>query len=324
MEIPTQLFGALQGWIYETLVQPALFYFGLIGYDDQAYDAVELLLYGLMEIGLIYALLRPLEWWRPVERWRDRRAVRVDVLYTLLQRLGFLPLVFFLMLTPIVDSIDASLRMHDIIPRNLEDLIPGLIGSPLLAFCAYLVVLDFAEYWRHRWQHQLRWWWGLHSLHHSQRRMTFWADDRNHVLDDVIGDLFFSAIALIIGVPPGQFIFIVVLTRIIESLSHANVRMGFGRIGDRLLVSPHYHRVHHAIGVGHEGKRYGCNFATLFPIWDVLFRTANFTQRYPRTGIRDQLHGVNYGDGFWEQQWLGIQRLLRGLQRRPAVHALPR
>ena len=139
--------------------------------------------------------------------------------------------------------------------------------------------------------------------------MGFWTDDRNHLLDDVLMDGAFALVALVIGVPPGQFVTIVVATRVVESLSHANLRWHFGRIGEYLLVSPRYHRMHHGIGVGHEGALQGCNFAVLFPVWDVLYRTANFELAYPKTGIRDQLEGRNYGAGFWQQQWLGLKRL---------------
>ena len=45
----------------------------------------------------------------------------------------------------------------------------ALALSPVAAFCVYLLVLDLADYWRHRLQHRLRAWWALHSLHHSQR-----------------------------------------------------------------------------------------------------------------------------------------------------------
>ena len=94
-----------------------------------------------------------------------------------------------------------------------------------------------------------------------------------------------------------------------SSLSHTNARVSFGWLGERLLVSPRFHRAHHAIGVGHEGPYQGCNFAVLFPLWDILFRTANFTSAWEPTGIRDQLDGRDYGIGFWRQQWLGIVRL---------------
>jgi sterol desaturase/sphingolipid hydroxylase (fatty acid hydroxylase superfamily) len=101
----------------------------------------------------------------------------------------------------------------------------------------------------------------------------------------------------------------------VESLSHANLRLQFGAAGERILVSPRFHRMHHAIGLGHEGKASGCNFAVLFPIWDVLLGTANFRVAYPATGIRDQLTGRDYGAGFWHQQWLGLKRVKECLQR---------
>ncbi|HWZ89858.1 MAG TPA: sterol desaturase family protein, partial [Polyangiaceae bacterium] len=42
---------------------------------------------------------------------------------------------------------------------------------------------------------------------------------------------------------------------------------------ERLLVSPAFHRMHHA-------RRYaqpGVNFSGMFPIWDWLFRTAHWS-----------------------------------------------
>jgi sterol desaturase/sphingolipid hydroxylase (fatty acid hydroxylase superfamily) len=221
----------------------------------------------------------------------------------------------------VVDAIDGELRMAGVVPPGLEDLIPGLAGSAALSFVVYLFVLDLADYWRHRLQHRLSWWWALHSLHHSQRQMSFWADDRNHLLDEVFGGIWFAAIALAIGVPPEQFILVVMFTRCVESLSHANVRFDFGAVGERLVVSPRFHRTHHAMGVGHEGKRYGCNFATLFPIWDVLFGTANFTYGGVATGVADQLEGRDYGETFLSQQWLGMKRFALALSRRGAVPA---
>jgi sterol desaturase/sphingolipid hydroxylase (fatty acid hydroxylase superfamily) len=48
----------------------------------------------------------------------------------------------------------------------------------------------------------------------------------------------------------------------------------------------------------------------LLPLWDILFRTADFQHRYDPTGVRDQVErGRDYGRGFWSQQWLGLLRL---------------
>ena len=45
-----------------------------------------------------------------------------------------------------------------------------------------------------------------------------------------------------------------------------------------------------------------------------MFGTANFDLRFEPTGIRDQVEqGVNYGEGFWLQQRLGIKRLMKAL-----------
>jgi sterol desaturase/sphingolipid hydroxylase (fatty acid hydroxylase superfamily) len=239
-----------------------------------------------------------------VERWASRREARVDITYTLLARLGILPILFFFLFTPVADAGAAFLRMRDIIPPNLED----YISAPA-ALLAYLVIIDFADYWRHRLQHRFEIWWALHSLHHSQRQMTFWTDDREHVLDQIIAAAFRAVIGLLIGVPPASFLTLSIFSAAVESLSHANARVHFGGFGERLLVSPRFHRTHHAMGVGHTGPKRGCNFATLFPVWDVAFGTANFAEQYFPTGVDDQERGRDYGSGFLRQQWLAVRRM---------------
>ncbi len=311
------LFAAVHGWVFMNLVEPVLFRLDGAGIMEQAYDGTEFFLLGLVQIALLYAVLRPLEALWPAERWDDRRGVFVDVLYTFLHRLGLFSLLIFFVLDPAIDQLAGFLRLEGVSNFNLDDLWPGVTSIPLVAFCLYLVVLDFVNYWVHRAQHRVRWWWELHALHHSQRQMSLWADDRNHLLDDLLRDAIFAAIAVLIGVQPGQFVLLLIASRSLETLQHANLRLSFGRWGERLLVSPRFHRRHHAIGDGHEGDLRGCNFAVLFPIWDVLFRSANFSDGYPATGIRDQLvggegGGRDYGRGFWSQQWLGLKRMVGG------------
>lgn len=316
MELLGDAFTALHAWLFASLVQPAMYALGLMSYVEDAYGATEVFLYGVLEIALLFVLFRPIEALWPVEAWRDRRALNVDILYTLLNRLGFLPLVIFLLLRPLVEGVDGFLRLHDVIPANLEDLIPGLAQHPLAAFLVYVLLLDLAQYLRHRLQHRYDWWWALHSLHHSQRQLSFWADNRNHLLDDLIADLWLVLVALLIGVPSGQFIAIIILMRMVESLSHANTRVGFGWLGERLLVGPRFHRLHHGMRIGHEGSARGCNFAPLFPLWDILFRTADFSRAVHPTGISDQLTGAEYGEGFLRQQVLGVRRLVQTFTRR--------
>ncbi len=310
-ETIASIVGALQGWLFQSLVLPVLAALGALRYTEDAFNGTEEFVLGALEITVLVAILLPLERFLPYERRAaGSRAVRVDVIYTVLHRLGIFPLFFFFAFRPLFDAAQAWLHLRGVPTFGLETLLPGLAESPIVAFLAYLVVLDFAQYGVHRAQHRFDWWWALHAVHHSQRQMTFWTDNRNHLLDSVITDSIFAAIALAIGVPPAQFALLVVLSRMVESLSHANVRLSFGALGERLLVSPRFHRLHHAIVASPHGGYRGANYAVLLPVWDLLFGTADFRREPGPTGIDDQLAGRDYGEGFWAQQWLGLQRMV--------------
>jgi sterol desaturase/sphingolipid hydroxylase (fatty acid hydroxylase superfamily) len=315
-------FGRLQQWLFEAVVQPLMYGAGLGNLLEDGYRATGWLLVGLLQIALMLLVIGRLERWRPVEPVSDRAAVRTDVVYTLVHRLGLFRVVLFFCIDPLWTALAGQLRLHGLAAWSLDGLWPGVTDVALVSFLMYLVLFDFVDYWLHRGQHRFGWWWQMHALHHSQRQMTMWTDNRNHLLDDVLRDSVFVLVALAVGVPPGQFVAVVAVTQLVESLSHANVRLDFGRLGARLLVGPRFHRLHHAIGLGHEstgpGSLGGHNFAVLFPLWDLLFGTAHYGAGDVRsapiepTGIRDQLPeggGRDYGRGFWSQQWLGLLRL---------------
>ncbi|AIO65785.1 sterol desaturase family protein [Burkholderia oklahomensis] len=303
----------LQTWLYVDVVQPVMFKVGLMDYDEDTYDALYWVIVGALQVVAMYVLLRPLEALRPVEQWANRKEARVDVIYTLIAKLGIFNLFFFFAMQPLFDNFQAWLRLFGISNVNLDYLWPGVTSKPIVAFAIYLIVLDFAGYWYHRWQHRIGVWWELHAVHHSQRQMSLWCDDRNHLLDDVIQACFFAAIALVIGVSPSQFVVLTAVTNFVQSIQHTNARLSFGRLGERLFVSPTFHRRHHAVGYGHEGTKYGCNFGVLFPWWDMLFRTASWSRALEPTGIREQYDGVSYGDGFWAQHGLAFMRIARRL-----------
>ena len=339
-------FSTAQQWLFEAAVQPALFALGLGNLLEDGYAATAWFLVGLIQIAILLAVVGPLQRWRPVEPVTDRATIRTDILYTLIHRLGLFRIALFFTLEPLFDDLFGMARTAGFGTLHLDQFWPGVSDQPLVSLLIYLVAFDFVAYWTHRGQHQLEWWWRLHSLHHAQRQMTMWSDNRNHLLDDVLVDVIVVLVAQLIGVAPGQFIAIVALTQLSESFQHANLRLWFGAVGERLWVSPRFHRLHHSIGLGHETpvkaaqfsagpppgneprpsenegsevreatsvgavKLGGYNFGVLLPWWDVLFGTANFEQRYDPTGIRDQVEqSRDYGRGFWSQQWLGLKRL---------------
>ncbi len=316
----TDAFGQVQQQLFEAVVQPLVFQFGMGNLLEDAYVATGWLLVGLLQLLVLLCVMGPLERWRPVEVGSSRSAVWVDVLYTLIHRLGLFRIAMFFSVEPLLDEFFGQARLHGWDGIQLDALMapwwPGVSDTAFLSFVVYLLAFDLLDYWIHRGQHQFDRWWALHAVHHSQRHMTMWSDNRNHLLDDALRDVIVAFTARAIGVPPGQFVAVVAVTQLVENLSHINARITFGWLGERLLVGPRFHRQHHGIGVGHEGHAPGtlggCNFAVLFPVWDILFGTARFDGQFDPTGIRDQLPehgGRDYGSGFWAQQWLGLKRL---------------
>ncbi|HVC51837.1 MAG TPA: sterol desaturase family protein [Stellaceae bacterium] len=305
-----QLIGQVQGTVFEASIQPLLYHFGLMDWAETVFDGLEVPLLGVLAIVLAYALFRPLEWWCPVERWADRRAVWTDIAYTIIHKLGLVPAILFLLLSPIGAAIDGYLRFQGYIPPSIEQVLPPLAGWPFATFLVYVVILDFGEYWRHRLQHRLPWWWALHSLHHDQRQMTLWSDDRNHVLDDVLAATWSGTVAMLIGVTPGEFPLVMILFRLVESLSHTNTRIGFGRVGGALLVGPQYHRLHHSIEHAEPpfGRTQGCNFGVILPVWDLLFGTWRHAASFPPTGVA-ALDGRAVRCGYLAHQVDGLRRL---------------
>lgn len=328
MEWFADLFAQAQQALFEDVVQPAMFWLGLANRLEDGFAATGWLLVGLIQVTILLLVIGPLQRWRPVEPVVDRRAVRIDLLYTLIHRFGLFRLALFFTLMPGMDALFGALRVQGMPTLHLDELWPGITDRPWVALAIYLVVFDFVDYWIHRGQHQLGAWWSLHALHHSQRQMTMWSDSRNHLLDDLLRDTLIVAVAFVIGVPPGQFIAVVAITQLSENLQHANLKLWFGPIGERLWISPRFHRRHHSIGIGHEWPEAcadrtgaptaspgrplgGCNFGVLLPWWDMLFGTADFRLRYDPTGIRDQVEqGRDYGQTFLSQQWLGLKRLI--------------
>jgi sterol desaturase/sphingolipid hydroxylase (fatty acid hydroxylase superfamily) len=330
-------FDTAQQWLFESVMQPVMFALGMGNLLESGYEAAGWVLIGLIQLAIIVLVIGPLQRWRPVEAVTDRATIRTDILYTLIHRLGLFRVGLFLGLDPLFDSLFGALRVAGVSTFQIDGLWPGVTDVPWVSLVLYLLIFDFVDYWIHRGQHQVGWWWRLHSLHHAQRQMTMWSDNRNHLIDDVLRDIILVVVAQLIGVAPGQFVAIVAITQLSESFQHANLRLWFGRWGERLWISPRFHRRHHTIGVGHETVkaaapavasagassppprrvvRGGHNYGVLLPWWDMLFGTANFELRYDPTGVRDQVEPGrsgqlrDYGTGFWSQQWRGVLRLL--------------
>lgn len=306
----------VQTWIFETLVSPLLFRFELMQWFEPAFDAVEIVMLGVVQIALIALGMRFFEKRWPLERTADDGLVAVDRVYTVLNKLGVIPLLVFLATYPITNEIEHLTRTWGFAPPTIDQLLPWLQGSALASFLVYFVLYDFAAYWLHRAQHKFSWWWALHSLHHSQRQVTVWSDDRNHIVDDLLVTLALVIFAQFVGVQPDDYVLILMVGRLIESWSHANIDMSFGRVGERLIVGPRFHRLHHARASAEERHIHDHNFAPVFPIWDMLFGTAVYDGKHRPTGVDDPVVDADNGRGWFIQQLTVLGRFLAALTPR--------
>ncbi len=307
-------YGSVQEWIFSTFVIPVLYQFDLMSWAEDVFDGVDWFLFGCIQIFLIIVVLRTWERINPAElQERFASSSRADVVYTLFHRLGIFHGLFFIALSGLFFEVDSILHDARFDRFNVESWWPGVTSIPAVSFLVYLVLLDFVDYLYHRASHAFNWWWQLHALHHSQTVMTAWSDNRNHLLDDILRAVVMAFFALLFGVSPGQFIALVALSQFIQSWQHANIRVHLGP-ARYLLISPMYHRMHHAVGYGHEaigkpGVLGGCNFGILFPWWDMAFNTAIFPKEVYPTGVRN----LSVSKNILTQQWQGLVHAVREL-----------
>ena len=150
MQYLSNLWADAHGAILEYLVQPLMFRIGLTTYYEDVGAAVELVMLGATQILVILCVFRPIERGWSGERWSDPRPVRVDVTYTLLNQLGLLPLLVFVVMLPLVDELLDMTRLHGFVLPTVEQLVPWLGRNPLALFLVYFAAYDFAGYWMHR------------------------------------------------------------------------------------------------------------------------------------------------------------------------------
>ena len=300
-------YASVQEFLFANLAAPVLYQFDLMAWAEDIYDGIDWFLFGCIQIFLIIVVLRTWERLAPAEQQeRFAKASRADVLYTLFHRLGIFHGLVFITLSGFFFGVDSILHDFRFDRLNVESWWPGVTSIPAISFLIYLVLLDFVDYLYHRASHVFNWWWQLHALHHSQTVMTAWSDNRNHILDDIMRAVVMSFVALMFGVSPGQFILLIALSEFLQSWQHANIKTHLGP-AKYLLVSPMFHRMHHAVGYGHEAKGKpgvlgGCNFGVLFPWWDMLFRTAIFPKEVYPTGVRN----LTVSQNILTQQWQGL------------------
>jgi sterol desaturase/sphingolipid hydroxylase (fatty acid hydroxylase superfamily) len=169
-----------------------------------------------------------------------------------------------------------------------------LADWPLWTQClAILVIQDVLLYGLHRGFHT-RWAWRFHAVHHSPAQLDWPAAARfhpvNHALTFVVADL----AVLLLGFSPLALAVLLPFNLWYSTMVHANLNWTFGPLR-YVFASPVFHRWHHTTQAAGRDK----NFASTFPILDVLFGTFYM----PRGELPAEFGSddPDFPQGFWGQ-----------------------
>jgi len=170
-----------------------------------------------------------------------------------------------------------------------------LAASISMFFC-FLLLVDFFYYWFHRLQHTGILW-PQHRLHHSDACLNVLTTHRHNWLEESARLCFMLLpMQLIFDIKPVHIGFMGTVITLWVYLLHANLRFSFGPFTP-IIAGPQYHRIHHSIESAHHNK----NFATYFPVWDIVFGTYYRPKRgeFPETGVNGVTSDASWREIIW-------------------------
>lgn len=137
----------------------------------------------------------------------------------------------------------------------------------VIAFLLY----DFILYWWHWANHNIRFFWAFHQVHHTDHILDFSTATRFHVLELGYFLLIRLVFAILIGASLPQMLFLETVIIVFAQWEHANLKLPdwLDHRLQMILVTPAMHRLHHS----DIKKERNSNYTTTLSIWDKLFGT---------------------------------------------------
>lgn len=138
-----------------------------------------------------------------------------------------------------------------------------------LSVLIYLILHDAYFYWTHRAMHHPRLYEPMHQTHHVSKQPTSWAAFCFHPWEAILSAWFVPALAFIIPMHMGAFLFLLILMTFNSVANHTGweiwpKRFLDGPIGRHLITARH-HNLHHT--------RFKRNYGLYFRFWDQWMGT---------------------------------------------------
>lgn len=142
-----------------------------------------------------------------------------------------------------------------------------------------LLLLEFWIYWWHRANHEWRFLWRFHEVHHRDRHLDATSALRFHFGEVALSAAARAVVIMAFAIPLTSVLVFEVLLIVAAVFHHANWRIppALERRLARVIITPSRHWVHHHRVRADTDSTYG----TIFSFWDPLFGTATATQRWP-------------------------------------------
>ncbi|MEM1114199.1 MAG: sterol desaturase family protein [Pseudomonadota bacterium] len=153
----------------------------------------------------------------------------------------------------------------------------GLLARAEFGFFASLVTtvlaLELAAYFAHRLMHQVPLLWRFHRVHHSDPVVDFTTTLRNHPLEVLTTAAVATPVTALLGPSLAILIIYQMARSAVVILAHSNIYLPYrlDRMLRHVIITPDYHRLHHAQDRQFTDSNYGV-FLTLF---DRVFGTAS-------------------------------------------------
>ena len=140
------------------------------------------------------------------------------------------------------------LKAVDFVSTNNFGLL-NIIVIPLWMYIFIgLLLMDFIRAWLIHWiQHNVKWMWKFHIIHHSDQNVDVTSGLRHHPVENIFRLSFTILAILITGANFGLVMIYQTVSAFFAHFSHANIKIPIKleNLISYIFITPSFHRVHH-------------------------------------------------------------------------------
>lgn len=177
----------------------------------------------------------------------------------------------------------------------------------VLYWVAAIVLTDLVYWFVHWMSHMVRFFWAVHTVHHSSEKYNITVGFRSSVFEPLYRFLFFIPLGFI-GFEAADIVLAFSIQQLYGSIIHTEFIRRIP-VWDWIFVSPSHHAVHHASNPRYLDK----NMGMILIVWDKIFGTFEpEDEKYDKIkyGLTTNLNTYNPGNilfNEWRQMWHDVK-----------------